>query len=531
MTDTKTLRGGTGDTEMSSSETALFKLACARNTRKKLSSLTSRSTKIEASEEGLGGKNIATYVNGLAQTAYDYIIGVVLPFFQQLEEDRHEIGDEVLLWPKYSADRQQEYEANVSDLRQFCPENDPDDVLQMESAMDGQKDFVNALCLRVRQMAEIAIVQYGLRHAEDKEDLETMLTSVTDGVNSKNTVFKKLPRSKGRAPIWAFQQAYDLGDSVFGRYHDFAAEKFAQAVTERSQELAIVHNEKVNRQKQEVSTVNDLVSVTDLLFGDLDKVNEKVALVEWKFNGKDNVLRVRRVGDRLYVEGAIGKPLETLDVMKGETNKPFVLLKYIIAVDGNHLCPEEVHGKYRFNGFVRCETTFEKARFNMLRWIRTGCTFCVDAGRLPDEGSGNGAPAPQASPRLVKPSGELLTDEEFFFKRGLGEYNLVLTTGFCYKIRGADGEFTGEEIVLSHDGTVRIRREQSGDKDVIALDSTTSKQVAGMLARAGVDFYKEDEEMTMYVRTFPDGLGWKSLPLPLQNGLKLAFGRLKSRTD
>ena len=533
MTDaTKTLRGGTGDTEkMSPSEVALYKLACARNTRKKLSSLTSRSIKSEQSpEEGLGGKSIATYVNGLAQTAYEYVTGVALPFFQQLEDDRHEIGDEVLLWPKYSADRQQEYEANVSDLRQFCPDNDPDDVLQTEAEVEGQREFINALCLRVRQMAEIAVIQYGLRHAEDKDDLETMLTSVTDGVSSKNMVFKKLPRAfKGRAPIWAFQQPYDLSDGVFGRYHDFAVEKFAEAVKERSQELATAHAEKVNQQKQEVSAVEDLVSVTDLLFGDLDKVNERSALVEWKFNGKDNMLRLRRVGDRLYVEGGIGKPLETLAMMEEETKKPFVLLRYIIATDGAHLCPEEVHGKYRFNGFIKCETSFEKARFNMLRWIRTGATFCVDADRLLEGVSSNAAPAQAA--RLVKQNGELLTDEEFFFRRGLGEYNLVLTTGFCYKIRGADGQFTDEEIVLSHDGTVRIRRERNGDKDVIALDSTTSQEVAIMLAKAGVEPYKEDDNMTMHVRTYPDGPGWKSLPLPLQNGLKVAFGRLKSRTE
>ena len=470
-------------------------------------------------EDGrMDSKELAKYVNDLASGAFEFVLNVVLPFFHKMDQEIAEVGDEVKFDQCEDGDqtkqaRREDYESTLIALQLFSPENDG--ILREEAEIPGRKQFVEALCIRVRHTTQVALLVDKLRCAGTKDELENLLANAkTDpGKDAKNVFVKN-----AKGSIHAFGRTYGLTPEVFDRYHEFAHEKLATVTNARSCDLAKAHKDEVNKQKQKVSAKDDSnVSPEVLLFGNPEEVNEKTTLLSWKFQEHENVIKLRRSGDRLYIVDAVGKPLETLEAMRQDWEEPFIPLKHILTKDGEHLCPEKtVDGKsrYEFCGFV------QKAVLPMVRWIRTAAGECVPSRLLPKDTqtSDNVSAKPNgAKQRPVKAEGELLTDREFLYFRGIGDYDLVYEVGFHYEPRDEEGKPNGQSFSITERAIARIQRKEVEGKDKIALKSASTEELAKLLEAGGAEVEHE----------FFEGARGSSLPIPIYLGISQAFGRLK----
>ncbi len=548
MNTVRILKGGLGDTvhkEKSPQEKAILKMAATKNSGEKLIFLSkSRGGGTEASGTSgiMTATELAKYINEIAETAFDFVFNTALLFFKKVRLDVEEFGEDILLDPSIK-ETMKKYKSYVSDLELFCPDNDPDEKLQLEAIDETRKEFIDALCLRVKHMARIAKLTFELRHAEDKDEMIKMIDRAKGIDNSK--VFVK-GGGKNNSLIGVNGRYFNLVPGAFGHFQPiqkFAQTKLFEAVRDRREELETTTEKETKLQEQEVSvTPSSLpalpvveVSPEELLFCDPTEVSEKTAVLKWKFNGNENTLKIRRVGERLYIVGAGGDAIvrdlkELCNEM--EMDEPFVILEHILTKDGENLCLEDSERKYKFNGLI-------KKGFKMTLRIRTVAGHYIPHRLLPED-AGRKAMAAQSNgngfkkPRFVKPQGELMTDQEFFYtnegcSKSLGGYDLVFPLGFNHKVSDEKGQITGEVIVLSQKATARIHRAEENGKDVIILESTSSKELAYLLEKVGVTSYGEDlNGVVMFNDKFPEGQGWKDLVLPLSNGLKLAYGRMKA---
>lgn len=462
---------------------------------------------------------LSEYVNGIARGAYEWIVNVACKFLRQLVLDMMEIGEEVQFDQCNDADqtrqqRSDDYEGTIFALRIFSPENNG--VLREEAEIPGRQQFVEALCLRVRQITEIGLLVDTLRHAATKDDLEDLLKGSKDSLGEDaKKVFVAVSQQK--ASIWAFGKGYELNAGVFDRYNGFAREKLAEAVSDRSKELATAHNTIQETRKQEVFAPDKTkVPPEELLFGDPEQVNEKTALLSWKFQGHDNAIKVSRVGNRLYILNAMGKPLEALEAMRKEWDNPFILIEYILSKDGEHLClGKTAEGKlrYEFSRFIN------RSSFAMTSWVRTGFGLCVPLSRLlPDDETraiaptnGNGKKQPKKAP------GELLTDREFLYFGGLGDYDLVVDTGFHYEPRDEEDKPTGKIFSITSKATARLERKGENGKTKLVLKSVSTQELVDLLETGGAVVGHE----------FFEGTKGSSLPVPLRLAISQTFKRLK----
>ncbi|TSC94676.1 MAG: hypothetical protein CEN87_397 [Parcubacteria group bacterium Licking1014_1] len=434
-------------------------------------------------EDGrMDSRELTSYVQDIADGAHEWVVTVACPFLRELERDIQEVGDEIRFDQCEDSDqtkqeRQKDYEATIEALRCFSSENDG--ILREEAKITGRQQFVDALCLRVRHMTEIGLLVFGLRHAKTKNDLKSLLTSAKDGAG-KDAKKVFVATADKKAPISAFEKGYTLASDVFGRYRDFASKKLAEVVNVQSKELADEF----------------LIEPEKLLFGDRDDINERAAWFSWKFQGRDNAIRVCRVngvkGDRLYIVDAIGKPLEALEAMREEWEDPFILLRLILAKDGEHLClGKMVDGKpqYEFGGFVNPSV------FPMVRWIRTAAGARIpsrllsnDETRLAVDNSAkpNGKDASNNDKLLVDNDGKEVVDPEIFYFRkvngGAGTIVITLPEGFVLNFAEAKDE--QQEVVapersvrVSEETKVRIRRTIIRGKPKIVFDGCNNMEV------------------------------------------------------
>lgn len=477
-------------------------------------------------EGRMASAELAKYVDDLADGAFEFVFGVARPFIRELDKDVAEIGEEVKCEPCEDGDdetrqhRAEEYESTIPIFADFVPENDK--ILREEADISGRRQFVEALCLRVQTRAKIGLLADDIRGAEGKDYLEHLLEESKD--NAGKRVFVK--SSAKNAPIRAFGRGYDLTDGVFGeRHHEFASKKLTEVVNSRARELATAFNAEREKRKHKVSVENDdLVSPEELLFKDSDGT----AVLPWKFQGHDNAVKLRRSGARLYVVDAVGSPLFALEEMRKEHKEPFVILRHILEKDGEHLCfGEMIDGRprYKFTEIV------SRSAFAMTLWVRTAAGAncpnrllpgdqtrvmfkeAVANGKKPN-GNGNNS----GKKRPVKAAGELLTDKEFLYYHGLGDYELVYDKGFRYEPRDENDKPTGTMFEITTAATALVERKKDVDgKDKIALRSVSSDELGQLLLAGGAEPEHE----------FFEGERGANLPVSLRLGISQAFARLK----
>ena len=270
------------------------------------------------------------------------------------------------------------------------------------------------------------------------------------------------------------------------------------------------------------------MSPDELLFGDADDVNEKTALLSWRFQCQLNAVRLRLSGDRLYIIDAVGKPKEALEKAREYLgSEPFVLWDHITDRDGEHLC----HGKledgklrYDFGGFIRREL------FPLTCWVRTAAGACLPHRLLPGDetrptananGHTNGRANQEAA--LVDNDGKDAVDPEVFYFRtvngGAGTITVNLPEGFILHLSEAKDEnqkilANEREVKLQKAATVKIRRAIICGKPKIVLDSCDDVAVMQELQINGIP----DVAWTETGKR-----GWAGLPNPLPGILSFRY--------
>lgn len=523
MSTVEKLRGGVDNDNGNSNASALQKARKALAARGKEISLDFlRKKPVAREDDGRASREaLATYVKDIADGAYDFVLNTARPFLRRLECEVQEIGPEVLVdrcdvSDQTNKELQEEYEGTILRLQLFVPEDDG--VLREEVSNPGREEFVKSLSLRIRQSTQIALLVDDIRHAGNKPKLESIVwqdaRETIDDDASKVFINANPQNPKARR---LFGKHYDLADGVFGRYHEFAREKLAEAIADRSRELATAHAEQLRKQKQEISaTSSDTVSPEELLFGDPDKVNDKTAVFSWRFQNKENAIRLKRRGENLYVVSALGQASKALEDAQKEfsEDEPFIRLSHVLSRDKRSLCLGHQNGMYDFSGYVTA--------LPLTRWVRTAAGYCLRNRLLPNDAQQDNGPDANNGAnkkRPVKGPGELLTDKEFVFHGGVGEYDLVFKPGFHYEPRGENNEPTGQKFEIKKQATARIERKLvEGKKTTIALKVISSPELVDLLAAGGAIEGCE----------FFEGAKGAGLPIPIQLGISQVFKRLKT---
>lgn len=477
----------------------------------------------EKKEEGqrMSSEELSSYVNDLANGAFEFVIKG-RNFLRQLDKDVTTIGAEVKYDLCEDGDdtreaRALEYESTIPILTDYGPSNDR--ILREEAEVVGRRQFIEALCLRVRTRAQIGLLVDNLRNAEDKDCLEFMLEKSTS--NDKNVFVKSFAKN---APIRAFGKGYGIAN-VFGeQHHEFASKKLTEAVNARVKELTTAYMAEVKKRKQKVfvDEVN-LTSAEDLLFGE----NNGTAVLPWNFQGCGNVVKIRREGARLYIVDAVGSPLFDLEKMREECKDPFVILRHILSPDGKHLCVGQMteggRARYSFTEIVA------RTAFPMTLWVRTAAGANCPNRLLPEDetrtmftdtangkkSNGNSNNGDKKYP--VKTGDDRLTDEEFLFFHGLGEYELIFKAGFHYEPRDENEEPTDTTFQITTTAIAMVERKNVDGKNKIALKSVSTDELRQLLLAGGAE---EGHE-------FFEGQKGAGLPVPLRLGISQAFKRLK----
>jgi len=479
----------------------------------------------------ISSSDITQYVSGIADEAYNWVTDTVRPFCRELAQQMEKIGVEVLDdlcedGSQLNSQRQKDYETGVNFLLNYGV--DQDEIIKAElDAFPARRPFLEKIVLRVRDLTRVAILQDDIRHALDKEWLCHLLETSAYG-NGKGSykIFTAALDEKGC--IRAFGKDYNLTDCAFGHYHDFAAKKLAEAVATRSHELAETHKAEVKKLRKELSAkTEDDVSPEDLLFGDSAEFDEKTSFLRWEFKKQQNGIRLRRSKNRLYVIGAVGSPMEALKAAQDQFDEPFVLMDHITSKDRRHLCPEKnENGKpiYDFNGFVRDEF------FVLTCWVRTAFGECLPKERfsrkaLPAQAAKpavvphqkDAAPQQKTRVRPVKPAGQLLTDQEFLFFGGLGEYKLVFDPGFKYEPRNEEGEPKGITYNITSCAVALVERKEIDGKTKLTIKHISTPELCVLLEASGAVVGPQ----------YFEGMRGNSLPVALRLGISQAFSRLK----
>ncbi len=498
--------------------------------------------------DGLLAKvDLAKHVNTLAEMAYDMIATVEMTFFTEMQREVIEIGEEVLLDPKYSEESRREHEENINNLRQFCPENDPDDILQVEAEAEGRRPFIEAMCLRVRHCAEIGKLSFELRHARDKSDLIEMINAATEGVGREKKVFSAV-QNKANALVRVFGLGYNLNKDVFGRYHDFAKIKLAEAAHTRAREIAENQEKEKEQKKNEMVADDTVVTNEELFFCEESEVNEKTTVLSWTHGPHENAIKLRRIGGRLYFLGVIGKMLEEdLKELRRdlESEEPYILLSHILTEDGENLCKEESDGRYLFGKgkeFI--------CGFKMTRWVRNAAGRSMPHRLLPEnqkkkeeesatasngkdvdgrrtetkEAPANGTPRR----RPVKPPSELMTSREFYYWGMVGCYAMKIAPGFRHNHE--EGGVVVSTYIAKQESTVQLSRRQKDDGTImISVTTVDDEELAQILGMEGVEVKWEyqDGKIIPLCGEFEDSKQWPKLPLVLKKALGAEFRRLK----
>jgi len=513
------LKGGLGGADNS----AVLK-AAAKNLAAKIEIRLKFPNKAEKKKDGrMDNKELSKYVNDIADGAYSWVSTVARPFLREMERDLVEVGEEIRIdqcedGNDTKQERKEDYESTVSALRMYSPDNDG--VLREEAKIEGRKPFVQALCLRVQQVTEIALLEDNILHAKDKVSLEKLLQEAKDseGADAKN-VFVSSPKTK--TPIRAFGKGYAL-TNVFGSYREFALAKLAEAVGSRSRDLATEHKAEEEKQEKEVLSDNQNdISPEALLFGNADEVNEKTALLSWKHLGKQNAVRLQRSGYRLYVLTAFGSPKEALNITRKIFSEPFVSINCLLSVDGKHLClGKMVDGKlrYDFDQFVKQEI------FLLTCWVRTAAGACLPNRLLPDDETqqmvenGNGKKT-----NLIDNDGKNAVNPEIFYFRvvngGAGTISIALPEKFILHFNEMKNEqqetiVSERDVILSKPETLYVRRAVVDGKPKIILEECSNAEIQKELSLNGI---------TGVEWTETGKKGWVGLPNPLPGILSFRY--------
>lgn len=517
----KQLMGGLGNGKSNGSvlEAARKRLVAA-NAGKKVSLDFLEKKPGEAVDDGrINVAEAAKHVQEKASKAYDWIVKDCRPFLRDLDGLVAEIGQEVLDdvcedGSQSNRSRRQDYETAIDVLLTYSPEQD--DFVRAElELIPARRTMWEKLFQRITDATRLGMMVDDLRHAEDKDFLEHLL----DG-----KIFVHRNDDKGKVPSFKKNESYDVAEGSFGHFHDFAVEKMTEAVKTRKRELVSVHKAMTGEQKKSFFTKLDTdVQPEEFFFGEVDEATEKTVQLPWKFRGYDNGVRLRRVGDRIYVTEVLGDQLvKDLEAAKDATGEdlPYLLLGYLLANDGEHLCLGEDNGrgkaKYKFGAYVKPDQLLRLAC-----WVRTGAGENLQSRLLQGDFNLKVAVAEEATPakraRFIKPAGENLTDQEFLYYRGLGQYNLVYVKGFKYEPRDENEKPTGNVHEITADATAVVIRKEVDGKDKVEIVSVSAKELEKLLeaggAEAGHDYF--------------EGIKGVSLPVPLRLGIGQAFGRLR----
>lgn len=480
--------------------------------------------KKKISKGELSGAELSTYVDDRADEAFRWITTVAKPFLHELKDDVEKVGSEVEMLPCEDGDkeirkiRKEEYEETIEGLLLYSPENEEDDndtLLKQSKFSDIKKQLIELMCFRVRQVACIAILTCDLAHAESKEQLENLLENAEDGRGEK--AFAQTNNGQ-RFDIKAFNNFYVLTEVAFEDYRDFAREKLAPIVAKRTCELAKAHKKRVEEREKKVqaNTKND-VSPEELFFG--ENADGMTTTLSWLYGKERNAVQVKLLADNLYILNAIGRgPEKSLKDMRTEFGSdPYVPFKAV--VHGECLCLgqlKEGRPRYEFGSFLK------PPKLMMASWVRTGAGHCMpdrhaegDETR-PDKIAENGFNGKPKS-RITKEAGELLTDQEFLYRRGLGNFDLVFPVGFHYEPRDEEGKPNGQTFNITEQAVARIERKEVEGRDKIALKKSSTEELTLLLEAGGAVVGHE----------FFEGTKGESLPIPIRLGIGQAFARLK----
>jgi len=267
-------------------------------------------------------------------------------------------------------------------------------------------------------------------------------------------------------------------------------------------------------------------SLDDVFFGGM----EDEFVLPWKFYGTENVIKGRRVDvdgeERLYITDVVVGDIRGMEELMdelvalkshlgdgldwSEEDGPYVLLRHIIAKDGEHLCPTKGGEKdrYLFNGRV-------DIGLQMTRWIRTALSYCLPKRLLPEDREKMATQG--AKKRPVKPAGQLMTSQEFY-SGWMGSYLLKVRRGFYYDHKNEVGETSRFEVL--QDATVHLSRKMKGDNGfVIYLEKTSSDEVAQILGISGAevnwDWADSGDGIPTFLE-FPDTKKWPEAPKAVQ---------------
>lgn len=509
-----------------------------KNSGKRLAFLSKRESGQAATAEVTGimtAADLAKHVNDLADAAYDFTLVEARPYFWKVQKDVEEMGEEILLDPNIN-EKLMEYREHLSDLEGFCPENDPDEKLQLEAIDEKRKPFLDALCLRVRHKKRMADLVFKLSHAENKDEMIRMIENA-QGIDGSRVFVKG--GKKDDCLIGINGQYFNLAPNAFGYFRKDAQIKLSEAAKERRDKLEKAADAKEQPQEtqkaQVASSVLERIEVSpeDLLFGQADEASEKFAMLPWEFQGHKNSLKLLRKGELLFVLEATGVPIiKAKDDLAKLRGKPYVELAYVLSKDGQHLCKTKDHEKqhYEFGSFIK-----EPELRNMLRWIRNAAGKCIPHRLLEEDRAFAEATAEKPDngarrQRLVKPAGELMTDEEFYFRGMLGSYTLLVTPGFSYDHKN-NGVLVGTYKVTKQ-AHIRLSRRQRQHQVVLSLENVDSEEVAqflGLSKEVEVKWEWEEKGIIPLVGEFEDTKNWTKAPFVLQLALRMGFRRLKEK--
>lgn len=477
--------------------------------------------------------SLAKHVEELADRAYQQVFLTILPFFKGMEEAVKIVGEEVLLDPQYQV--RDSYAKSLDNVKEFCPDNDPTNTLQLEYLVEARQPFVDSLCPRVSRKACIAEVVFAIRYAESLEEMEAVFQTAM--YNDKNIFFGSLNKN----PLLPFPNSkvkgYDIVPGTFVKYQGFAAEKCKEAFQARMLELKGEEQKKEEKASEKEAyvpqQVNLPVSPEDLFFGPVDEMSEKTTTLEWKHGAIPCTIKLRRVGPRLYVQAANGG--ERIGQVYGEFSQlgdeSYVFLPQLLAKENlNCLCPtkEGERDRYLFNGMV------DLSRFPMSQIIRSAAGLVMPHRLLPKDKQKAEQFAALQKPirwRLSKPDGEVMTTKEFYEDVMLGSFDLVVPAGFSYVHR--NGVNHSRPMKTRAEGKVRLFRLQDKQSGVtsISLEHASSREIAQILSTTGCQVkWDETDKATGIVPVtgeYPEDRGWKKAPDALKQMLNGGFYRFK----
>jgi len=495
----------------------------------------------EEPDDRIPAAELVKYVDEYASDrVFPFIVDIARPFQRATEKEVENLGGEI--WDDMCPDgeetfldRYNAYSESISAVRNY--DKDSDQILREQAELPGRDKFIDKLCLRVRQMSELALLYDLLLYAPNKTEMDRLMEEAGDAEGIR--VFQLLGRGAKDAPIFAFGKGWKVREDAFGQYHAFAAEKLKEAVTSRSKKLATAHTESVKYEQEKLESAEDYAKVEDILFGNPKDVNGKATVIKWEHEGHRNAIVVRRQDKTLAVESVVGsaeKDFRDLQAMNKDHGLKGVLVMLFNIVDdrtGMLLAKLPETGKYRFSIRTPVAIAEEDARMwwnaalHLTLWIRTGCQSCVPAERIPDPVAAVAKPEKPAAtqvvrqpikpvepqPLAVEDGDEMaeLSVMDFHKTRRPGRYRLQMGQ-WTHKFTAPDGKLTGEEDTVK-DLMLELQRFRGPDGHARILVNDFSQEHRDFLDKIGV--------------LSPDGMPEHWLPPFVRNLLKTDFAMKK----